>query len=169
MNNDDITNEKIKKWCEWKYSVKIKLLLQGAENTGKKFKLTLPFGHVVVLLKDQSLIHKLLESNPDYKYWIQQTVEIDIDANCKVKGEDSWLLHANILHFASRFFPEVLHLILSFFEKKGTREKLIYETHKPGMYSPLHCAVIQPESIGTRYSMKMLYETIVLIWSVINQ
>ena len=147
---DNIDIGKIQEWSKRKYSVEIKLLLQGGVNEAEKFHLTLPFGHVAVLLKNQSLIHKLLESNPNYKYWIEQIVEIDIDENGDVKGEDSWVLHANILHFASRFFPQALHLILSFFEKKGDKQKLIDETHKNGNHSPLHCAVIQPEYIGTR-------------------
>ena len=147
---DNIDIRKIQEWSKRKYSVEIKLLLQGGVNEAEKFHLTLPFGHVAVLLKNQSLIHKLFESNPNYKYWIEQIVEIDIDENGDVKGEDSWVLHANILHFASRFFPQALHLILSFFEKKGDKQKLIDETHKNGNHSPLHCAVIQPEYIGTR-------------------
>ena len=136
-------------WTEWKYSVKIKLLLQGKHHD-EMFNLILPFGHVAILLKDQVLIHTLLKSKPDYKYWIEQTVEIDTGDTSGVSGEDDWVLNANILHFASRFYPEALHFILSFFEKQGTKDQLIQETHRPGINSPLHCAAIHPESIGTR-------------------
>ena len=142
-------------WTEWKYSVKLKLFLQDNTHHNEMFNLILPFGHVAILLKDQVLIHTLLKSKPDYKYWIEQTVEIDTGNNCKVSGEDSWILNANILHFASRFFPEALHTILSFFEKEGTKDQLIQDTHQPGMNSPLHCAAIHPESIGTRYENHM--------------
>lgn len=137
-------------WPEWKYSINIKLFLQDNNQKSEKFTLILPFGHVAILLKNELLIHSLLRSKPDYKYWIQQTVETETGDKNEVTGEDSWVLHANIFHFASRFFPEALHMILSFFEKEGTKDQLIQETHQPGMYSPLHCAVIQPDSIGTR-------------------
>ena len=139
-------------WTDWKYSVKIKLFLQDCHNKhqNEMFNLILPFGHVAILLKDLVLIRTLLKSKPDYKYWIEQTVGIDTGDKSEVSGEDSWILNANILHFASRFFPQALHTILSFFEKKGTKDQLIQETHKPGINSPLHCAAIHPESIGTR-------------------
>ena len=138
-------------WTDWKYSVKIKLFLQDYKQNTEKFNLILPFGHIAILLKDESLIYSLLKSKPDYKYWIRQTVEIETGDKSQVTGEDSWVLDANILHFASRFFPEALHMILTFFEKEGTKDQLILETHQPGMNSPLHCAAIQPESIGTRF------------------
>ena len=125
--------------------------MQDDQQNGKDFKVTLPFGHVAVLLKDQQLIQTLLKSQPDYKFWISKTVEIETNLDEEsLMGEDSWLRKANILHFASRFFPEVLHCILSFFEGEGTKCELIKETHRDGMYSPLHCSAIQLESIGTR-------------------
>ena len=144
-------------WHQWKYELVVKLFLQDNQQNGENFKVTLPFGHVAVLLKDQQLIQTLLKSQPDYKYWISNTVDIEtISEKESLIGEDSWLLNANILHFASRFFPESLHCILSFFDGEGTKIKLINETHKEGMYSPLHCSAIQPESIGTRLVKKQI-------------
>ena len=111
----------------------------------------MPFGHIAVLLKDDQLLQTLLESKPDYKYWIDQTVEFLYDEDHQdFKGQDAWILKANCLHFASRFYPESLHIILSFFDSRGTKKELIAETHADGLFSPLHCAATQPESIGTR-------------------
>ena len=144
-------------WHQWKYELEIKLFLQDNQQNGENFRITLPFGHVAVLLKDQQLIQTLLKSQPDYKYWISKTVDIETNLEKELlTGEDSWLLDANILHFASRFFPEALHSILSFFDGEGNKVKLINETHREGMYSPLHCSAIQPESIGTRLVSSVL-------------
>ena len=111
----------------------------------------MPFGHIAVLLKDDQLLQALLKSEPNYKYWIDQVVEVqDNEGNKDFEGQDAWLLKANCLHFASRFYPESLHIILSFFDTKGSKKDLIDKTHAEGMFSPLHCAATQPESIGTR-------------------
>ena len=150
------------KWSQWKFSVDIKLFLHASLQEKDehqepiyeegKYTLQMPFGHIAVLLKDDGLLSALLQSKPDYKYWIDHIVEIQngSDNAMDFKGQDAWVLKANCLHFASRFYPEALHVILSFFEAQGTKEKLIFETHDEGMFSPLHCAATQPESIGTR-------------------
>ena len=146
----DYINEK---WYQWKFSVDIKLLLHASDDDENqreagKYALQIPFGHIAVLLKDDQLLQALLKSNPDYKYWKDQIVKIQYNED--FKGQDAWILKANCLHFASRFYPESLHIILSFFDKRGTKKELIAETHEEGKFSPLHCAATQPESIGTR-------------------
>ena len=144
------------RWHQWKFTVGIKLLLHASEDdenqwVQEKYDLQMPFGHIAVLLKDDQLLQTLLESKPDYKYWIDQTVEFLYDEDHQdFKGQDAWILKANCLHFASRFYPESLHIILSFFDSRGTKKELIAETHADGLFSPLHCAATQPESIGTR-------------------
>ena len=144
------------KWYQWKFSVDIKLLLHASDDDENQWKagiyaLQMPLGHIAVLLKDDQLLETLLMSKPDYKDWIGQIVKIQHNEDDKdFKGQDAWILKANCLHFASRFYPEALHIILSFFDKRGTKKELIAETHAKGMFSPLHCAATQPESIGTR-------------------
>ena len=137
-------------WKSWKFVIDIKLLLRNNENSENSFTIKMSLGHVFILLKDSQLMLALLKSEPNHLYWIHATVEI---TNNGIKGKDAWLNNANCLHFASRFNPESLHLILSFFELQGTKEILIQETHRDGIFSPLHCASFQPESIGTRYTM----------------
>ena len=141
------------RWHQWKFAVEIKLLLHASEDdenqwVQERYDLQMPFGHIAVLLKDDQLLQALLKSKPDYKYWKDQIVKIQ--CNEDFKGQDAWILKANCLHFASRFYPESLHIILSFFDKRGTKKELIAETHEERKFSPLHCAATQPESIGTR-------------------
>ena len=151
QNNDDGNQEELKN--TWNLPFCYPPLQDDDDDNQKegKYTLNLPFGHVAVLLKDDQLLKTLLRSKPDYKYWIYQIVTVyDSENNTNFEGQDAWLLKANCLHFASRFYPESLHVFLSFFDERGTKKKLIDETHAPLKFSPLHCAATQPESIGTR-------------------
>ena len=62
--------------------------------------------------------------------------------------EKSWIYSANSLHFAAKFNPTALHLILSHFkDNQSFQEKLI------GLYglTPLHVAAMNSDSLSARY------------------
>ena len=107
-------------WHQWKYELEIKLFLQDNQQNGENFRITLPFGHVAVLLKDQQLIQTLLKSQPDYKYWISKTVDIETN----LEKELLEMIHSTgdiyEKHVLQHPFPFYLSIIFQF-----SRQKLV--------------------------------------------
>ena len=158
-------------WKEWKYQVKVKLSLyeeqlfdthQGDENQNdheETFSLELLTGHVVMLLNNPKLLSALLEIEPDnHQYWMAPSKNVLKAVGRIFVGDDDWICQASCFQLASRFYPEGLNIILTFFEQREMKDELIEMTHQDGNFSPLHCASFQPESLGTRYQTAKKFE-----------
>ena len=107
--------------------------------------LNLTLCHLIIIAK-QNTILKCLLNNIQTKddYWLTQ---ITFGENKdRFSDEVSWIFEANCLHFAAKFNPEGLHMILSSLNNK---ENLMQCAHLPGKLSPLHVAASRFDSKST--------------------
>ena len=109
--------------------------LDGEPIPGQTFTLTMTIFHLIIMLRKQKTIKRLLESGFSNGDWMK-TVQID-GPNWTVVEEEKWIFEANCLHLAAKFNHGALHLLLTQLDNK---ESLILESHKEGKISPLHLA-----------------------------
>ena len=138
------------------------------EDTG--LRLSLNLFHLVILLRKEDILKYLLKRYSAIKEWLKP-VTVNFPRNYKpddLMDYDKWICQANCLHFAAKYFPRGLQIILSHFEeiekdqmakmvnvttlKASTTplRKLINESHKSECLTPLHVASFSPVALSTR-------------------
>ena len=118
------------------------------ENDGihlcSNFTVSLNFLHLVIILRQEKILKCLLEEHKtSVDNWTEKVV---VTSNSKnVIEDDSWIFEANCLHFAAKFYPKGLHILLTHF-----KQSIIKITHAKEGKSPLHVAASTHDSLNTR-------------------
>ena len=102
--------------------------------------------HLIILLRRKNFLRFIL-SEVDAKFPFTEKISI-YPTKFVSCGKDSWIFGANFIHFAARFDPEGLHLILSQVDGKID---LINTSLTERKWSPLHVAVLGDDSTSTRF------------------
>ena len=158
--NDVIEFEKLfnSNWKELEYRVDVTLTLSRWRTEENKdadhefvdsYSLRMSLLHLIILLRKDKIIQSLANNKEiSIEDWAKS---VQIDPYPGVRGADGWIFAANCLHFAANFYPKGLHILLSnVVNKKGLIEATHSVDPNETMYSPLHEAVTEPNSLSTR-------------------
>ena len=110
--------------------------------------------HLTILLRRKNFLRFLLTKVDSKTFTDKISISPTEFVSC---GKDSWIFGANYIHFAARFDPVGLHLILSYVDDKID---LINRSVTERKWSPLHVAVCGDDSISTRL---MLFYVFILL------
>ena len=149
--------------CDWKkipnFVTTIKLRLQAFQQSknntdcpdgtallSNPTEMTVNILQMAIILRKEKILRLILDKMDTdvFEFWFEEVKFSKIDKDL----ERSWIYSANSLHFAAKFNPTALHLILSHFkDNQSFQEKLI------GLYglTPLHVAAMNSDSLSARY------------------
>ena len=134
-----------------------------------KIDLRLNFLHLVIILQKEKILKCILRSNckgnaeddfTSIKVWTNP-VFLNLPKTAMLSDfveEDRWILKANCLHLAARFFPKGLQILLAHFEQKyggtikegGELKSLFQQARNESCLTPLHVAASIHDSLSTR-------------------
>ena len=135
-----------KKGNLFSYAYEIQIKLETAESRQPYRKLNLKLFHLIILLRRRKFLQHMLKV-AGFESYLTEPIGIHPKEFVPC-GKDSWIFGGNSVHFAARFFPEGLNLILSQVDDK---EYLINACLSEKKWSPLHVAVLGHDSLSTKY------------------
>ena len=120
---------------------------ENVDEFNEVFTLGFSLTHLIILLHQDEILKCLLKIEPTIDIW-KEPVIVDHQSTSSLEGDDSWILHANCLHLAAKFYPHGLHYILSALQHCKT--ELIKASHTYGTDTPLHIAARKSDCLALR-------------------
>ena len=120
---------------------------ENVDENNEVFTLGFSLTHLIILLHQDEILKCLLKIEPTIDIW-KESVMVDHQSTSSLEGDDSWILHANCLHLAAKFYPHGLHYILSALQHCKT--ELIKASHTYGTDTPLHIAARKSDCLALR-------------------
>ena len=118
------------------------------ENSGEYYKIHLSFLDMIVILRQYSILKRIIVKSNKLDHFIKKVI-VDGQNPTNIAEDDSWIKDANCFHFAAKFNPKGLLMILDglSFEKN---KDFILRIHEKDTMTPLHVSATNTDPLSTR-------------------
>ena len=172
-NESNFTNNQFEEsWLSYEYVVEVRLVIMdpctsslsqsvvvveentvpdGAltnEGSGEYYKIHLSFLDMIVILRQYSILKRIILKANTLEHFTKK-VKVEGQDPFNIAEDDFWILDANCFHFAAKFNPKGLLMILDGlgFEKN---KDFIEAIHEEGTMTPLHVSATNSDPLSTR-------------------
>ena len=165
-----INNEFDESWLDFNYAVEVRLVIvdqcsnplsrsveegstetDGAltnEDTGENYKIHLSFLDMIVILRQYSILKRVILKTSTLENYTKK-VRIEGQNPAIIAEDDSWIREANCFHFAAKFNPKGLLMILDGL-RFDQNKNFIQTIHEKGTMTPLHVSATNTDPLSTR-------------------
>ena len=165
-----INNEFDESWLDFNYAVEVRLVIvdqcsnplsrsveegstetDGAltnEDTGENYKIHLSFLDMIVILRQYSILKRIILKTSTLENYTKK-VRIEGQNPAIIAEDDSWIREANCFHFAAKFNPKGLLMILDGL-RFDQNKNFIQTIHEKGTMTPLHVSATNTDPLSTR-------------------
>ena len=165
-----INNEFDESWLDFNYAVEVRLVIvdqcsnplsrsveegstetDGAltnEDTGENYKIHLSFLDMIVILRQYSILKRIILKTATLDNYTKK-VRIEGQNPAIIAEDDSWIREANCFHFAAKFNPKGLLMILDGL-RFDQNKNFIQTIHEKGTMTPLHVSATNTDPLSTR-------------------
>ena len=165
-----INNEFDESWLDFNYAVEVRLVIvdqcsnplsrsveegstetDGAltnEDTGENYKIHLSFLDMIVILRQYSILKRIILKTSALENYTKK-VRIEGQNPAIIAEDDSWIKEANCFHFAAKFNPKGLLMILDGL-RFDQNKNFIQTIHEKGTMTPLHVSATNTDPLSTR-------------------
>ena len=165
-----INNEFDESWLDYNYAVEVRLVIvdqcsnplsrsveegstetDGAltnEDPGENYKIHLSFLDMIVILRQYSILKRIILKTSTLENYTKK-VRIEGQNPAIIAEDDSWIKEANCFHFAAKFNPKGLLMILDGL-RFDQNKNFIQTIHEKGTMTPLHVSATNTDPLSTR-------------------
>ena len=161
-------NEFEESWLNFEYVVDVRLVIIDAcsnvtsveegttepdgalteENSGENYKIHLSFLDMIVILRQYSILKRIILKTATLDNYTKK-VRIEGQNPAIIAEDDSWIKEANCFHFAAKFNPKGLLMILDGL-RFDQNKNFIQAIHVEGTMTPLHVSATNTDPLSTR-------------------
>jgi len=161
-------NEFEESWLNFEYVVDVRLVIIDAcsnvasveegtiepdgalteENSGENYKIHLSFLDMIVILRQYSILKRIILKTSTLESYTKK-VRIEGQNPAIIAEDDSWIREANCFHFAAKFNPKGLLMILDGL-RFDQNKNFIQAIHVEGTMTPLHVSATNTDPLSTR-------------------